>query len=298
MLRRSLLLSTSPAAFALAGLSASAATKLPVVASFSILADMVRQIGGDSVAVTSLVPVDGDAHEYQPKPSDLRALKAAKLVVLNGLGLEGWIERLIQSSGYTGPVIVASAGVTARRLDAHGTAQTDPHAWQDLTNGAIYTRNIADGLIAADPADATMLRARADDYIGRIGQADAWTKAAIESIPAASRRILTSHDAFGYFGARYGVEFRGVQGIDTTAEPSAREIAALVRQIRADDIRAVFVENMTNPKLAQAVARETGAVVGPAVYSDALSPPGGPADTYLGMFRHNVPLFVHAMRAN
>ena len=297
MLRRTLLFAVAPAALA-AARPAPAATPLPVVASFSILADMVRQIGGGLVAVTSLVPADGDAHEYQPKPSDLRALKAAKLVVLNGLGLEGWIERLIQSSGYAGPVVVASAGVTARRLDTHGTAQTDPHAWQDLTNGAIYARNIADGLVRAGPADAGIFHARANEYVGRIEQIDAWVQAQLDSIPEARRKILTSHDAFGYFGARYGVEFRGVQGIDTDAEPSAREIAALVRQIRAENIRAVFVENMTNPKLAQAVARETGAVVGPVVYSDALSPPGGPADTYLGMFRHNVPLFVRAMRAN
>ena len=297
MLRRALLFVIAPAAIAAAH-AAPAATPLPVIASFSILADMVRQIGGPLVAVTSLVPVDGDAHVYQPKPSDLRAVKAARLVILNGLNLEGWIKRLIQTSGYTGPVVVASAGLTPRQFDRHGTRQADPHAWQDLPNGAIYARNIADGLVRADPANETIYRAGLARYVGEIERTDAWTLAQLADIPASRKKILTSHDAFGYFGARYGIEFRGVQGIDTEAEPSAREIAALVRQIRADNIRAVFVENMTNPKLAQAVARETGAIVGPMVYSDALSPPGGPADTYLRMFRHNVPLFVYAMQAN
>lgn len=292
MLRRSLIIA------AVSMTQVAAAPALPVIASFSILADMVRQIGGSAVAVATLVPADGDAHDYQPKPSDLRALNGARLVVLNGLGLEGWMDRLLQASGYAGPVVIATQGITARRMDAHGGMATDPHAWQDLRHGVIYARNIADGLVRADPANAAIYRAGLAGYVGETERTDAWTLAQLADIPADRRKILTSHDAFGYFGARYGIEFQGVQGIDTEAEPSARGIAALVRQIRAENIRAVFVENMTNPKLAQAVARETGAVVGPVVYSDALSPPGGPADTYLGMFRHNVPLFARAMRAN
>lgn len=295
MLRRSLLIAASLSFVAPA---LAAAPPLPVVASFSILADMVRQIGGDAVSVTSLVPVDGDAHEYQPKPSDLRAIKGAKLVVLNGFGLEGWIDRLVQSAGYAGPVVIATKGITPRRMEEKGAPVTDPHAWQDPRNGTIYARNIADGLAAADPANAAMFRSRADAYIRDIEQTDAWVVAQIAGVPAARRKILTSHDAFGYFGARYGVEFRGVQGVNTESEPSAKDIATLIKLIRAEKIRAVFVENMTSPKLAQSVARETGAVVGPVVYSDALSKASGPAPTYLGIFRHNVPLFVKGMQAN
>lgn len=295
MLRRSLLIAASLSFVAPA---LAAAPPLPVVASFSILADMVRQIGGDAVSVTSLVPVDGDAHEYQPKPSDLRAIKGAKLVVLNGFGLEGWIDRLVQSAGYAGPVVIATKGITPRRMEEKGAPVTDPHAWQDPRNGTIYARNIADGLAAADPANAAMFRSRADAYIRDIEQTDAWVVAQIAGVPAARRKILTSHDAFGYFGARYGVEFRGVQGVNTESEPSAKDIATLIKLIRAEKIHAVFVENMTSPKLAQSVARETGAVVGPVVYSDALSKASGPAPTYLGIFRHNVPLFVKGMQAN
>jgi zinc/manganese transport system substrate-binding protein len=295
MLRRSLLMAASLSFVAPA---LAAPPPLPVVASFSILADMVRQIGGNAVSVTSLVPVDGDAHEYQPKPSDLRAIKGAKLVVLNGFGLEGWIDRLVQSAGYAGPVVIATKGITPRRMEENGAPVTDPHAWQDPRNGTIYARNIADGLATVDPANALMFRSRADAYIRDIEQTDAWVVAQIAGVPAERRKILTSHDAFGYFGARYGVEFRGVQGMNTESEPSAKDIAALIKLIRTEKIRAVFVENMTSPKLAQSVARETGAVVGPVVFSDALSKPSGPAPTYLGIFRHNVPLFVKGMQAN
>jgi zinc/manganese transport system substrate-binding protein len=295
MLRRSLLMAASLSFVAPA---LAAPPPLPVVASFSILADMVRQIGGNAVSVTSLVPVDGDAHEYQPKPSDLRAIKGAKLVVLNGFGLEGWIDRLVQSAGYAGPVVIATKGITPRRMEENGAPVTDPHAWQDPRNGTIYARNIADGLATVDPANAAMFRSRADAYIRDIEQTDAWVVAQIAGVPAERRKILTSHDAFGYFGARYGVEFRGVQGMNTESEPSAKDIAALIKLIRTEKIRAVFVENMTSPKLAQSVARETGAVVGSVVYSDALSKPSGPAPTYLGIFRHNVPLFVKGMQAN
>jgi zinc/manganese transport system substrate-binding protein len=297
--RRTLLLSL-PAPW-LGGRQAGAATALPVVASFSILADLARQVGGPAVAVTSLVPPDGDVHAYEPRPSDLRTLKGARLVVVNGLGLEGWTDRLLAASGTAAPVVTASAGVTPRILgeSGHGGAgATDPHAWQDPRNGLIYVRNIADGLAAVAPADAAALRGRAEDTARRIAETDAWIARQVATVPPEKRRILTSHDAFGYFGARYGIEFRGIEGIDTEAEPSAAAIAALIGQIRAEGIKAVFVETMTSPRLARMVARESGAVLGPTVYSDALSPQGGPADTYLKMFRHNVPLFVSAMLAN
>jgi zinc/manganese transport system substrate-binding protein len=288
MHRRALLLSLPclPAA-------ARAAAAPSVVASFSILADLAREVAGPAAAVRALVGPDGDVHAYEPRPSDLLALRAAALVVTNGLGLEGWLDRLLPAAGARAPVVVATRAVAPRRL-GNGL---DPHAWQDPGNAVLYVRAIAEGLAAVLPAAAPGLHARADDYIRRLEATDAWIEQQFAPIPRGKRRILTSHDAFFYFGARYGIEFVGVQGIDTDAEPSAADIATLVRQIRSTGIKAVFVENMASPRLARVVALESGAALGPVVYSDALSPPGGPAPTTLAMFRHNTAAFVAAMRA-
>jgi zinc/manganese transport system substrate-binding protein len=275
--------------------SAARAAELPVVATFSILADLARAIGGAGVRVTSFVGPDADAHTFEPRPSDLRALQAARLLVVNGLGLEGWMDRLAQAAGYTGATVVASTGVRPRMVAA---GEPDPHAWQDPANGVIYVRTIAEGLAAADPARAEAIRAAAAGLTADIQAADAFITRTIAAIPAAKRRIITSHDAFFYYGARYGIEFRAAQGIDTDSEPSARSLAILARQIRADGIKAVFIENMTDPRLARTLAREAGATVGPPVYSDALSKPGGPADTYVKMLRYNTEQFARAMAAN
>ncbi len=271
---------------------------IKVVASFSILADMVREIGGDRVAVTALVPPDGDAHTYSPRPSDLLAIRSAKLVVTNGLGFDAWMDRLIQSAGGSALHVIAAAGVTPRRMSEGGRQVLDPHAWQDPRNGVLYARAIIEGLIRAAPDRAGPFRAQGEHYIAAIRETDAWTLRTLAPVPPPKRKIITSHDAFGYFGARYGIEFHAAQGIDTDAEPSARDIARLAAQIRREHIRAVFVENMTDPRIARTLAREAGAVVGGTVYSDALSPPGGPADTYLALFRHNATLFAAAMAAN
>ncbi len=270
---------------------------IPVVASFSILADMVHQIGGDAVSVTGLVPPDGDPHTYEPKPSDLRAVADAKLLVVNGLGLEGWMTRLVGAAGFHGPVATASAGVRPRTMVEDGGATvTDPHAWQNARNGALYARNIAAALGTADPSRAAQFHDAGERYAATILETDTWIEQQFAPIPPARRIIITTHDAFGYFGARYGVTVRAAEGISTDAEPSARDIAKLVAQIKRDRVRAVFLENMTDPRLATMLAQEAGAALGDKVYSDALSPPGGPADTYLGIFRHNVPLFVASMR--
>jgi zinc/manganese transport system substrate-binding protein len=286
------------ASLAALAVRATAAEPLKVVASFSILADMVREIGGDQVAVTALVPPDGDAHTYDPRPSDLLAIRAAKLVVTNGLGLDAWMDRLIRSAGSSVPHVVASAGVTPRRMNEGGRQVLDPHAWQDPRDGVLYARAMIEGLIRAAPDRAGQFRAQGDGYIAAIQETDAWTLRTLAPVPPAKRKIITSHDAFGYFGARYGIEFHAAQGINTDAEPSARDIARLAAQIRREHIRAVFVENMTDPRIARTLAREAGAAVGGTVYSDALSPPGGPAATYLAMFRHNATLFAAAMAAN
>ena len=267
---------------------------LRVVASFSILADMVRQIGGERVAVTSIVPPEGDAHGYQIRPADARAVKDAGLTVVNGLGLDNWMQRLVRSAEFNGILTVVTAGLTPRKLP--GSAATDPHAWQDPRNGAFYARAIREGLSSADPDGAAAYRATASRFAAEILRMDAWIAEQFADIPPRARRIITTHDAFGYFGGRFGIEFLAAQGISTESEPSAKAIAALVAQIKQEKIRAVFIENMTDPRLAQMLARETGAVLGGTVYSDALSKSDGPASTYLDMLRHNTGLFVAAMR--
>ncbi len=290
-MRRRVLLTIS----ALAPFAAFAASApVRAVASFSILADMMRQVGGGRVAVTSVVPPDGDAHGYQPKPADAKAVMAAGLVVVNGLGLDGWMERLTRAADFKGVLTVASAGVTPRTMPS-GRA-TDPHAWQDPRNAALYARAIGEGFATADPVSAAVYRLAASEYAAEILRTDAWIEAQFADIPAHARRSITTHDAFGYFGARYGIEFLAAQGLSTEAEPSARAIAALVAQIKREKIRAVFIENMTDPRLARMLMRETGAVLGGTVYSDALSGPKGPAATYLDMLRQNTGLFVAAMR--
>jgi zinc/manganese transport system substrate-binding protein len=285
------------AAVGLAPVAARAAGVLRVVASFSILGDLVRQVGGDAVSVEVLVGPDGDVHVYEPRPKDLRTLMAAGVLVRNGLGLEGWMDRLTGAAGFAGTVVVASDKVAARTMKGDGGAiATDPHAWQDPANAILYVRAIAEGLVAADPGKAGSYRAAAERYGAEIARVDGWIGATLADIPVDQRRIITTHDAFGYYGARYGVEFLSAEGISTEFEPSAKAIAALVGQIKREKVRAVFVENMTSPRMAEMLARETGAVLGGTVYSDALSPPGGPAATYLEMLRHNTTLFAAAMR--
>jgi zinc/manganese transport system substrate-binding protein len=279
-------------------LAAGAAQPLRVVASFSILGDLARQVGGDAVAVKTLVGPDGDVHVYEPRPKDLRTLMAAGVLVRNGLGLEGWMDRLTGAAGFTGKVVVAADKVTPRTMtEAGGAVATDPHAWQDPRNAIRYVQAIETGLAAADPANAAMYHAAAGRYAARIAEADAWIEARFGSIPAAQRRIITTHDAFGYYGARYGIEFLSAEGISTEFEPSAKAIAALVGQIKREKVRAVFIENMTSPRMAQMLARETGAVLGGTVYSDALSPPSGPAPSYLDMLHYNTALFAAAMHS-
>jgi zinc/manganese transport system substrate-binding protein len=266
------------------------------VASFSILADMVRRVAGGLVRVTSLVPPDTDAHIYQPTAADSRALTEANLLIENGLGFEGWMARLGEASRFRGIRVTASTGVTPRHMREGTVTSLDPHAWQDPRNGKIYARNITPGLVAADAANGAVYRANADAYIAEIQQTDAWIASRFASIPPAARRIITTHDAFGYYGDRYGIEFLAVEGLATDAEPSAKAIAALVAQIKREGARTVFLENMTDPRLSAMLARETGATLSGPLYSDALSKPGGPAADYLSMLRYNTTLFERAMR--
>jgi zinc/manganese transport system substrate-binding protein len=271
---------------------------MPVVATFSILGDMTKQVGGHAIAVRTFVGPDGDAHTYQPTPGDLRALTQSKVLVKNGLGLEGWLDRLTGAAGFKGTTVVAAAQVQPRTMKEEGGAiTTDPHAWQDPRNGVLYAQAIGEGLADADPAHADAYRQAANGFAAQIAQMESWIEAQLSPIPKDQRRIITTHDAFGYYGARYDIEFLAPEGISTEFEPSARNIAALIAQIKREKIHAVFIENMTSPRMAKMLARETGATLGGTVYSDALSPPSGPAPTYLSMLRHNTTLFAAAMRA-
>ncbi len=231
------------------------------VASFSILADMTRRIGGGLVDVVSLVPPDADAHVYQPSAADSRALAGAALLVENGLGFEGWMARLGATSDFRGVRVVATNGVVPRMMREGTATSLDPHAWQDPRNGVIYARAIAEGLVAAIPDRAETWRGNSGAYIAEIERTDAWIMGQFAAIPPAARRIITTHDAFGYYGERYGVAFLAAEGISTDAEPSAKGIAALVQQIRRERVRTVFLENMTDPRITQMLARETGATV-------------------------------------
>lgn len=295
---------------ALAGPSFGATQPAPlnVVASFSILGDMAQEIGGTHIALTTIVGPDGDAHSFEPAPKDVRALAAAQLLIINGLAFEGWLPRLVKASGFAGHEAVASRGIVPRRLSAaeqaledregHGPshpASIDPHAWQSLANGEIYAQNIAAALALADPAHAPEYASRADDYIQRMKVLDNHIKTAFAAIPAERRKVVTSHDAFGYFGQAYGVRFVAAAGLSNEAEPSAKDIAGIIDQVRKERVPAVFIENITSPKLVEQIARETGAKVGGTLYSDALAQPGQPAGTYLGMFKWNAQQLIDAV---
>lgn len=267
---------------------AQAPAKLPAVATFSILADLARNVGGDRVEVISLVGPNGDAHVYQPSPEDAKNLNAAKLILVNGLGLEGWLDRLIKASGATAPIVVATKGIAPRKMEEDGKIGLDPHAWQSIPNAEIYVGNIRDALIAADPAGADVYRANAAAYLAKLTDLDKEVRAALTAIPAKRREIITTHDAFGYFGEAYGFKFIAPEGVSTESEASARDVAKIIRQIKAEKIPAVFLENVTDPRMAKRIAEESDATIGGALYSDALSPADGPAPTYVEMMRNNI----------
>ncbi len=310
MLRRALL--CSPALLLVR--PAQAQQRLSVVASFSILADMTRQIGGDRITLRAIAGPDQDAHGFQPKPSDAAALSNAAVVIRNGLGFEGWLDRMIRSSSFKGRLVTTTEGITPRIMEAHGHDHggagrrhnhsvgprqvPDPHAWQDVGLAQHYIRNITGGLVAADPGGEALYRRNAEAYAARLAALDQWVRAEIAKVPQARRKIVTSHDAFGYFGDAYGVRFLAPQGVSTEAEPSAAEVGRLIRQIRAESITALFLENMTNPATLQRIAQETGLRVRGRLFADALSAESGPAPTYEAMFRHNLSLMVPAMRGD
>jgi zinc/manganese transport system substrate-binding protein len=274
---------------------------IPVVASFSILGDLVKVVGGERVAVTALVGPDEDAHTFEPKPSDAKTVLASKLMVVNGLHFEPWAEKLARSAGYKGDTVVASKGVKPRQMatetgDAH--AETDPHAWQNPLNVVLYVNNIATSLSKVDPSGAAIYQANAEAYAKELQALDANFKAQLAAIPAAKRKIITTHDAFGYFGAQYKVTLLAAQGVNTDAEPSAKDVAKLIRQIKREKIKALFFEYMSNPKLIEQLSKDAGATVGSTLYADALSAAAKPGSTYLKMMNYNLTQLVAGMKLN
>ncbi|AWN36843.1 metal ABC transporter solute-binding protein, Zn/Mn family [Methylobacterium radiodurans] len=295
-----------------------AAEPLRAVATFSILADLVRQVGGAHVSVASLVGPNADAHSYNPAPADSRTLAQARIIVTNGLGFEGWIDRLVQASGTKAPVVVASTGVRTVAADPghghdHGSdpggdhdhppgrgrpasdTEVDPHAWQSVANVRTYVANIRDGLAAADPAHADDYARNTTAYLAELDRLEAEIRSTVAAIPPEHRRVITTHDSFGYFSAAYGLAFIAPQGVSTASEASPKGVARIIRQIRRDKVPAVFLETIADPRLMQQIARESGARIGGKVYSDSLSGPDGPAPTYLAMMRANLKAFAAAL---
>ncbi len=272
-------------------LPARAQDRLNVVASFSILGDFVRNVGGDRVSVTTLVGPDGDAHVYTPTPADAKKIADAKLVIVNGLGFEGWLSRLVQSSGRKPTIITATSGIAPRKLGS----EADPHAWQSVANAKVYVTTIRAALAAADPAGAEAYRANAEGYLAKLDALDRDIRQAVAQIPQDRRKVISTHDAFGYLASAYGIEFVAPLGVSTESEASARDIARIITQIRTQKIPAVFLENISDTRLIRRISAETGAKVGGTLYSDSLTAEKGDAPTYIDMVRHNIKALTSAL---
>lgn len=268
--------------------------RLKIVASFSILGDMVQQVVGEHADVTTIVGPDADAHVYQPSVADARAVADADVIFVNGLGFETWSETLIAESGTDASVHVATQGVKIVKVDG----ETDPHAWNSLSNGVVYVNNIAAVLSNKIPEKADVIETNRATYANTLMALDTSTKTKLSQLPAEKRTVVTAHDAFGYLADAYDMTFLAPVGIDTDAEPSAQELAVLIDQLKADSAAALFVENITSPALVQQIADETGLTIGGRLFSDALSERGGPATSYLAMFEHNLNTLLTALGSN
>lgn len=287
------------AVFALSSMAGLAQAKpIEAVASFTVIADMVQNVGGDHVHVTSLIGPNGDPHAYEPTPNDAQALKRADLVFVSGLHLEGWLDRLIKASGYQGQPVVLSNGIKTRSMEEDGKRITDPHAWNSAANGVVYVRNIISALQKADPANASDYQAKGEHYIQQLEQLDAYARAQVQAIPSDKRKVLTSHDAFGYFGDAYGVTFLSPLGFSTETEASAADVGKLIKQIKQEHVSTYFFENSSDPRLVKQIADASGAQPGGELYVESLSPADGPAPTYAQMFRYNVDKLTAAMKGN
>jgi zinc/manganese transport system substrate-binding protein len=265
--------------------------KIQIVASFSILGDFAKNVGGGRVNVATLVGANSDVHVYTPAPADAKRIADAKLVIINGLGLEGWLPRLVQSSGSKATIVTATANITPRKLGPH----VDPHAWQDVANAKTYVANISQALGDAAPADAEFFRSNAQAYRAKLDALDDEIRLWIGQIPSERRKVISTHDAFGYFASAYGLQFVAPLGVSTESEASARDIASIITQIKTQKIPAVFLENISDPRLMGRIAAETGAGIGGTLYSDSLTDEKGDAPTYIDMVRHNIRAMRNAL---
>lgn len=279
--------------------------KVKVLASFSILGDLVREVGGERVEVSTLVGPNTDMHGFQPTPAHAKAVAGAKLVVINGLGLEGWADRLVKSANYKGARLVATKGVKALTAEHEGHGHNhkhkhsdryDPHAWQEVANVKIYVANIRDALSGVDPVGRETYAKNASAYLQKLEALEGEIKGLFAGLSEKERRVITSHDAFHYFGDAYGIEFLAAQAAGGDTQPSARDVARLIQQMRKQGVKAIFVENISNPRIIEQIAKETGAKIGGTLYSDALSEPNGPAATYIDMIRHNAKTIATALK--
>jgi len=264
---------------------------LKVVASFSILGDFVKNVGGERVEVTTLVGADGDVHVYTPTPADVRKVTEAKLLVVNGFGLEGWLPRLLQAAGGKASIVTATKGIVPLRLGSDG----DPHAWQSVANARQYVANIREALAAAAPSDADYFDRQTQAYLAKLEALEGEVRQAVGRIPESRRAVISTHDAFGYFAARYGIRFVAPIGVSTESEASARDIADIIAQVKAARIPAVFLERISDPRLMRRISAETGARIGGTLYSDALTDEKGDAPTYIDMVRHNIKTLASAL---
>lgn len=269
------------------------AHRLNIIASFSIIADMAKEVAGENANIITLVAAGGDPHVYQPSPTDVRNITRADIILINGLGFDGWMDRLVASAEAKGRVVTVSKGVTPIRV--HGE-EIDPHAWQDISNGMIYVDHIRDALIQADPAHAAHYRHNAERYLERLIDLDHWVKTEIEEVPEAKRSAITSHDALRYFARTYHIHFIAAQGLSTEGEVSAKSIAAIIDQIRKEKVKVLFLENMSNPDLINQLADDSDAIIGGVLYSDSLSEPYEDGATYISMFRHNVKILTDSLK--
>ena len=269
-------------------------SSIRVVTSFSILEDLVKELGGQYVSVVNLVGRNSDAHMYQPKPSDAVAIAKADLVVFNGLGFEGWIPRLIKNSGYKNQQIIASRGVDAIK----NGKEIDPHAWQSFHNIRLYIQNISQMLIQLRPQHVEALTKRQQKYLDSVSNLEQRLKKQFASIPPNKRIVVTSHDAFGYLGREFKIQFLAPLGLSLEVEASAEDVAAIIDQIREQSVKALFVENINNPRLLELISAETNVTIGGRLYSDALSEVEGPASTYLKMMRHNIESLINRLNTH
>ena len=284
--------------------------KLAVVATFTVLGDLVKAVGGDRIELALLVGPGQDAHTFQPTPADAARLARADLLFVNGLGFEGWLEELYRASGSKAKHVVLTEGISAQTgghahaegaaEEAHADGELDPHVWHDVRHAIHMVGRVGDALVQADPANAALYRSNAERYAAELSQLDAWVVEQVQSLPESRRTMVTNHDSFSYFASRYGFAVLGtaLSGVSTeSSEPTAADVAKLVRRIKGAGVPAVFVENVANPKLIERVAREAGVKVAPPLYTDAIGAAGSPVDSYPKMVRHNVTTIVTSLKA-